>query len=346
MPTLIIEKAEKTALVGREIGLPEDTRPTVIGRRAPADIALGDRRASRAHAHLVLQHGGWLLEDLESRNGLFFRGADHSWERITRRRLCEGDSFRIGATVLRFSSEYPGPSSGDEILGCRLDRILMNEAGVSKYAAWQLAMDRAVRLDTVVLTPATSATAPITGDGTTGPADEPVDEFRTLGEVVNLTAGLDHAGLGAVVQSRIPTLSRDDDAGDADADSRRVTVIFGVPEDVELQRGPGTVFEQDFPGRLRCFHLLTRLLLAHGRHGLLRYPVGLQHVAWSRNLEPWLPAFELSAWVADRRRSASHFAAMIPYLAPEKIAPGRRPASDDVSIASRPSRQGAILEII
>ena len=73
----------------------------VVGRGAGADIRLNDEGISRFHCKIRQEGGGYLLEDLGSRNGTYCNG-----EPVlpTMRTLYEGDRLQIGTTfVLRFT---------------------------------------------------------------------------------------------------------------------------------------------------------------------------------------------------------------------------------------------------
>lgn len=65
--------------------------PFRIGRQAGNHLILRDTRASRAHARVVLENGGYVVEDLESRHGTFVNGT-----RIQRHTLKESDRIEFG----------------------------------------------------------------------------------------------------------------------------------------------------------------------------------------------------------------------------------------------------------
>jgi pSer/pThr/pTyr-binding forkhead associated (FHA) protein len=74
--------------------------PTTLGRSPECDISLPwDQEVSRLHAELEMIGDQWVLvDDGLSSNGTFFGD-----ERITgRRRLADGDVFRVGATAIAF----------------------------------------------------------------------------------------------------------------------------------------------------------------------------------------------------------------------------------------------------
>ena len=52
--------------------LGEDT--TILGRGADCDVIIDDRQTSRYHARIVSSESGYMLEDLESKNGTFLNG--------------------------------------------------------------------------------------------------------------------------------------------------------------------------------------------------------------------------------------------------------------------------------
>jgi two-component system cell cycle response regulator len=69
-----------------------------IGRRASADVCLHDEGVSRRHASLVAADDHAVLRDLGSQNGTYVDG-----ERVTERRLVDGQRFQLGAhTTLKF----------------------------------------------------------------------------------------------------------------------------------------------------------------------------------------------------------------------------------------------------
>ncbi|MEM9065027.1 MAG: ATP-binding protein [Planctomycetota bacterium] len=82
--------------VGRRFELPE-TEPQLLGRSSEA-LPIGDTTVSRRHAELTPDDGAWFVRDLESQNGTYVNG--HAAE--DRVRLSEGDTIRVGTTVLRF----------------------------------------------------------------------------------------------------------------------------------------------------------------------------------------------------------------------------------------------------
>lgn len=47
----------------------------IIGRGADCDVIIGDTKASRHHCKLTREKDGFLLEDLESKNGTFVEGS-------------------------------------------------------------------------------------------------------------------------------------------------------------------------------------------------------------------------------------------------------------------------------
>ena len=80
-----------------------------MGRRPSNDVVLsGDVEVSRVHAELELMAGDWVVaDDGLSRNGTFVKE-----QRITGRRLADGDVLRIGQTLI----EYRRPVMGSSVL--------------------------------------------------------------------------------------------------------------------------------------------------------------------------------------------------------------------------------------
>jgi predicted component of type VI protein secretion system len=65
-----------TLQVGPDRGkvFPLNKPEMVIGRDSSVDIVINDVEVSRKHAHLILQPGGYLIEDLGSTNGTIVNG--------------------------------------------------------------------------------------------------------------------------------------------------------------------------------------------------------------------------------------------------------------------------------
>ena len=74
--------------------------PTTLGRSPECDVSLSwDQEVSRLHAELELIGDQWVLVD----DGLSSNGTFLGDERISgRRRLADGDVFRLGATTIAF----------------------------------------------------------------------------------------------------------------------------------------------------------------------------------------------------------------------------------------------------
>jgi len=93
---------------GQRIELPET--PVRLGRDASNTIRLHDTEVSRQHAEIRIEEGGYMLSDLNSRNGTFVNNI-----RIRRRKLSSGDHIALGGTILLFtlSSAEMGESEED-----------------------------------------------------------------------------------------------------------------------------------------------------------------------------------------------------------------------------------------
>jgi pSer/pThr/pTyr-binding forkhead associated (FHA) protein len=84
----------------RIVELADERAGFTLGRSPECDVCLAwDGQVSRLHAELERIGGQWLIvDDGLSRNGTFVRG-----ERIAgRRRLMDGDVFRLGSTAIAF----------------------------------------------------------------------------------------------------------------------------------------------------------------------------------------------------------------------------------------------------
>jgi pSer/pThr/pTyr-binding forkhead associated (FHA) protein len=68
----------------------------VIGRGRHCDLVVDSSKVSREHAVVVRDDAGWLVEDLQSANGTWHRGA-----RLEKLRLQDGDEFFVCAERIR-----------------------------------------------------------------------------------------------------------------------------------------------------------------------------------------------------------------------------------------------------
>ena len=87
---------------GREFGLP-DGGEIKIGRLPGLAITLLDGKVSREHCRVFQQATGWIVEDLESRNGTYVNS-----QRIKKRLLQPGDRLRVGQSEFEYSTAAPG----------------------------------------------------------------------------------------------------------------------------------------------------------------------------------------------------------------------------------------------
>lgn len=69
----------------------------VIGRARDSDIRVTGSRTSRRHAHILVEDGEVLIEDLGSLNGITVNG-----ESVCRKRLHDGDLLDVGGARLRY----------------------------------------------------------------------------------------------------------------------------------------------------------------------------------------------------------------------------------------------------
>jgi len=75
-------------------------KPVVIGRSTECDIQLGVQNVSRKHARVLHHDEEYLIEDLESTNGVFVNGI-----RVVKCVLRNDDQIEIGGVKLIFNEE-------------------------------------------------------------------------------------------------------------------------------------------------------------------------------------------------------------------------------------------------
>lgn len=71
----------------------------MIGRSMNADIQIGDESASRDHAFIIRDTGGYRIQDNASKNGCFLNDS-----RVDNSLMQDGDLLRIGGTIFKFLS--------------------------------------------------------------------------------------------------------------------------------------------------------------------------------------------------------------------------------------------------
>ncbi len=98
-----------------------DPVPFLIGRQGENNLVLRDNRISRSHARISVDNGSYVVEDLESRHGVFVNG-----QRVQRHLLKDGDhidfgfpdSYRLAYTLAEDElNQFLGKISGPEGTG-------------------------------------------------------------------------------------------------------------------------------------------------------------------------------------------------------------------------------------
>ncbi len=80
----------------------------ILGRSLDCNIFIPDVFVSRQHCQFELSKSGWVVTDLDSRNGLFLHG-----RRIKRRVLHDGDLIELGTIALLFSEADIDPADSN-----------------------------------------------------------------------------------------------------------------------------------------------------------------------------------------------------------------------------------------
>jgi hypothetical protein len=90
-----------------EVRVPLDRSEMIVGRDPACDIVLQEDSASRKHARIARNEGGYFeVTDLNSENGVLVED-----ERVKRMTLLDGDSFVVGDTQFTI---VVGPIVGQE----------------------------------------------------------------------------------------------------------------------------------------------------------------------------------------------------------------------------------------
>ncbi|MCU4119417.1 FHA domain-containing protein [Variovorax sp. N23] len=78
------------------------TGRTTIGRAPSNQVIVHDRRVSRVHAAITVEHAFVTIEDLGSTNGVWLNG-----RKLMQEPLTDGDVLTLGDSTLHFAWENP-----------------------------------------------------------------------------------------------------------------------------------------------------------------------------------------------------------------------------------------------
>jgi pSer/pThr/pTyr-binding forkhead associated (FHA) protein len=86
---------------GAETSFPLIRDSYTLGRHRNNDIAIADAKVSSFHARIDRSSDGFVLVDLNSRNGCWVNG-----KRVENALLTTGDEIRVGSAVLAYKVDY------------------------------------------------------------------------------------------------------------------------------------------------------------------------------------------------------------------------------------------------
>ena len=297
---MAILRVKKGPLEGAEFPVFSTRDPTVIGRDPNVEVPLQDQRASRRHSAIALDHGRWMVRDLDSSNGTILSG-----KRISQAVLTDGALLQVGSHQLLFhASELTAPPS-NEFYGTQLLEAVREEAGAFVFRGYQHAMDRNVRADW--LHPMRC------------PADPSV--VAGLTQAVEAARSLD-GQLVPVLKGKVsPAIDADALSGAGPGGLQGTWVILRGEILPSLEAELNSILKRNSTERVAVFRQLVERILERASGPLLAYPVGLASVGV--NLEsgasPHLavPALDLGPCLANQTGDARHLQSLAPYLAPE-----------------------------
>ncbi|HET6250815.1 MAG TPA: FHA domain-containing protein [Tepidisphaeraceae bacterium] len=91
-----------TTLKGRELARRTLRQTLVIGRAPECDVCVHDILLSRTHCRFEPENKGWMLTDLASKNGTYLTDPDIGDREVGRHLLRDGDTVRLGKTIVKF----------------------------------------------------------------------------------------------------------------------------------------------------------------------------------------------------------------------------------------------------
>ncbi len=92
-------KASLTLIVAGRDPYKMATDSFTIGRGKTCDFVIESNRVSREHVRILREGGEFVLEDLNSSNGTFF---GPNKEKISKRKIKDGDEFTLGTEKIKF----------------------------------------------------------------------------------------------------------------------------------------------------------------------------------------------------------------------------------------------------
>ena len=108
MATLCLVCEDRSAVERYEIG----DQPLVVGRGEAANVMIKDDALSRQHFLVLREDEGYMIEDLNSRNGTWVAG-----RRILAARLRHNDCILAGHTLFRFMELTVASSRSRQMTG-------------------------------------------------------------------------------------------------------------------------------------------------------------------------------------------------------------------------------------
>ena len=111
----------------------------IMGRSSDADIVVASAKASRHHARITLSEEGYVIQDLDSRNGTFVDG-----EQVTQAVLTDSCHVTIGKVRYLFHEGLPGAADA------AVDRVELAEGDappaidMESEATWHSLLDKAI----------------------------------------------------------------------------------------------------------------------------------------------------------------------------------------------------------
>jgi MoxR-like ATPase len=152
-----------------------------IGRDHSNSICLEDWGVSRKHARVVPSNGAWLIEDLNSRNGVVVAG-----KLVTRQQLASGDEIVIGNASMRFVGEaFVGAGADEDNGGAGAAVPQKSVAAAPAKPATPAAAATAATARATAGSPSSAAPAPAGSPGSAAqPAAKPAPAASATGATI------------------------------------------------------------------------------------------------------------------------------------------------------------------